>query len=322
MDLGAFGTLGRALHFVFRVTSANYVEIDHEVLRLTHLEKTLYPVCGFTKSDLLNYYRKMGPTILPHLRDRPVTLKRFPSGVDGESFYEKRCPTHRPGWVRTGDFQDVNYCLINDLPSLIWIANLATIELHTTLARIRKMQCPNAIVFDLDPGEGTGLKECAQIAVLLAGFLGQWKLQAFPKTSGSKGLHLYVPLNGSLTYEYATKFARFSAESLALRLPDQVTAVMSKKVRSGKVFIDWSQNMDFKSTICVYSLRAGNHPTISTPLLWPEVHAASKKQTAAVRLQGLSPQDLFRRLMKQGDIFKPVLELRQDLPSVWVRNVK
>ena len=304
------------------MTPASYAEIEHKVLKLTNLEKVLYPASGFTKAEVISYYRKIGPTILPHLHDRPVTLRRFPAGVEGESFYEKRCPAHHPGWIRTGEFQGVGFCLINDLRTLIWVANLATIELHTTLAKIQRMECPDGVVFDLDPGEGTGFQECAQIALQLAQTLKKWNLTSYPKTSGGKGLHIYVPLHGPLTYEVTKGFARSCAELLSHRFPDQVTSVMSKKVRQGKIFIDWSQNIDFKSTVCAYSLRAGSHPTVSTPITWTEVRAASVRSSVATELIQLTPKNILRRLQKTGDLFKPVLELRQGVPAAWSQNLR
>ena len=296
--------------------SDRYVEIEDEVLRLTNLNKILYPSCRFTKGDVLNYYRKIAPILLPHLKNRAVTLKRFPSGIYGESFYQKHCPSHRPGWMKTGRFHEVSYCLINDVRTLIWVANLASIELHTVLARIQNPNFPSVIAFDLDPGPEIGFQECAQTALILRELLEKWKLVSFPKTSGGKGLHLYVPLNGTSPFPRCTAFARHCAELLSRTLPSEVTAVMSKKQRQGKIFIDWSQNVPSKSTICAYSLRAVEGPTLSTPITWNEVFAASKKSTAATELLGLSPADIFRRVDRHGDLFQHVLNLRQELPGI------
>ena len=229
--------------------SANYVEIEHELLKLTNLNKTLYPSSHFTKGDVLKYYSKIAPIILPHLKDRAVTLKRFPAGINGEGFYQKHCPSHRPQWIKSGEFHRVSYCLINDRRTLVWVANLATIELHTVLSLIQNSETPTTLAFDLDPGPGTGFQDCARVALLLRSLLDRWKLESFPKTSGGKGLHIYVPLNGSHDFDLSTRFAHHCAESLSRKYPDQVTATMAKKLRLGKILIDWSQNVDYKSTI-------------------------------------------------------------------------
>jgi bifunctional non-homologous end joining protein LigD len=291
-----------------RVKEDVYISLDGEILKLTRPDKILFPEAGFRKRDVIAYYRAVAPAILPHLRDRPLTLKRYPSGVGGDYFHEKNCPSHRPRWVRTGVFEGISYCLINDLKTLVWVANLASIELHTTLARIENMRRPSWIAFDLDPGEGTGIRECGEVALLLRDFLAKQGLAVFAKTSGQKGLHVYLPLNVGATYEQATGFARFCAEVLEFRHPDLVTSKMNKKLRNGKILVDWSQNVDFKSTVCVYSLRATQLPGVSTPLKWSEVRAAEK-------LHAFDPDEAIWRIKRWGDLFGPVLELRQALPE-------
>jgi bifunctional non-homologous end joining protein LigD len=292
-----------------------YIRLEGEILRLSNLDKALYPAARFSKGDVIDYYRRIAPVVLPHLRDRPFTLRRFPSGVGGQGFYEKQCPSHRPRWLRTGEFGGARYCLINDAKSLIWAANLAALELHVTLARIRDMSRPTALVFDLDPGPGAGLAQCAEVALLLRALLEPRGLVAFPKTSGSKGLHLYLPLNSGETWDSVTRFARAVAELLELRHPDRVTSKMARRLRSGKVFIDWSQNVDFKTTVCAWSLRATERPTVSTPLSWKEVAAAAHREDAAARLAAIDAREALSRAGRLGDSFAPVLSLRQSLPE-------
>jgi bifunctional non-homologous end joining protein LigD len=301
--------MARSLLFGPEMERANYVSIEGQILRLTHLDKVLYPNTGFTKRELIEYYRKVAPVALPYLRNRPFTLKRYPSGVEGEHFYEKSCPSHRPRWVQTAEFQKVRYCVINDLKSLIWAANLAAIELHTTLAIASAMDRPDFLAFDLDPGEGAGLAECAEVALLLRDYLADRGLESFPKTSGKKGMHVYLPLDGKTPYSEATRFARLCAENLALKHRDRITSRMPKKYRGGKVFIDWSQNVDFKSTVCPYSLRATDRPVVSTPLKWSEVRPARASELV------FGPAEVFKRLEKWGDLFAPVLRSKQSLPE-------
>lgn len=293
--------------------SLRIVQVEGRFVRLSNLEKVLYPSSGFTKRDLVRYYTQIGPTVLPHLMDRPFTFKRFPEGVNRPSFFEKHCPSHRPTWIQTGHLDEVQHCLINDLPSLIWSANLAAIELHTTLATIDDTSNPTMLVFDLDPGEGAGVRECAEIALLLRDYLSDFS--TFAKSSGSKGLHVYVPLNSSTGFGTTKAFARATAEALERSYSDRVVSKMSKSLRIGKVFIDWSQNTDFKTTTTVYSLRAGEEPTVSAPLLWKEVERAARRASDAARLNHFSPEEVLARVDKWGDLFEPVLEIQQSLPA-------
>src|SRR6185295_8518448 len=242
------------------------VEIDGRRLSLSNLDKVLYPAASFAKGHVIDYYTRVSPVLLPHLRGRPLTLKRYPNGVDGGHFYEKQCPSHAPDWVRTARIGDINFCLCEDLPTLVWLANLADLELHTSLARVDAYESPTVIAFDLDPGPPATIVECAEVALELRMIFEHLRMEAFPKTSGSKGMQVYVPLNTPTTYDVTRPFARGLAELLERRRSDLVVSEMKKSVRGGKVFVDWSQNTSFKTTVNVYSLRARPQPTVSTPL--------------------------------------------------------
>lgn len=291
--------------------------LEGKRLAVSNLEKVLYPAAGFTKGRVIDYYARISPVLLPHLRDRPLTLKRYPDGVEGDFFYEKRCPPYRPSWVQTAPLWSdrkkaaIHLCVAADLPSLIWAANLADLELHTYLARIADVECPTMIMFDLDPGAPANILQCAAVGLLLRERLEQLGFQCFAKTSGSKGLQVCVPLNTQTSYAATKSFARGLANRLAREQPARIVSRMEKALRPGKVFIDWSQNDRHKTTVCVYSLRAKEHPTVSTPVTWLEVEQALKKQDASA-LSFLSDQVL-ARVEKRGDLFKPVLELRQTL---------
>ena len=299
---------------------ATEVEVEGRTLTLTNLDKVLYPEAGFTKAHVIDYYRRVSPVLLPHLEGRALTLKRYPDGVEGPFFYEKSCPPHRPDWLTTqgvwseGRGEDIDYCVVDTLPALIWAANIADLELHTFLARaVEDTQKPTTLVYDLDPGEGTGLLECCEVALGLRDVHRDLGLESFVKTSGSKGMQLYVPLNvDGVTFEDTKPFARAMGEVLERALPDLVTTNMKKTERRGKVFIDWSQNDDHKTTVCVYSLRAKKLPTVSTPLRWKEVEDALDASDAD-SLRFL-PEDVLARVAKHGDLFAPVLELEQSLP--------
>jgi bifunctional non-homologous end joining protein LigD len=267
---------------------------------------------------VIDYYTRVAPYVLPHLRDRPLTLKRYPDGVEGKFFYEKQCPSHRPPWVRTevvkASGKVIDFCVANDLPTLVWLANLADLELHTSLSQVEDLQRPTMVVFDLDPGEPAGIVECADVALRVHGLLERLGLQSFVKTSGSKGLHFYIPLNTPVTYEGTKPFARALARLMEKQYPDEVTSVMKKEVRKGKVFIDWSQNDDFKTTVCVYSLRARERPTVSTPVAWDEVEAACSARDPK-RLT-FESNDALARVERDGDLFEPLLTLEQTLPEL------
>ncbi|HXF09905.1 MAG TPA: non-homologous end-joining DNA ligase [Desulfuromonadaceae bacterium] len=292
--------------------------LDGKVLSLSNLDKVLYPKAGFTKGQVIDYYIRIAPVLLPHLKDRALTLKRYPNGVEGGFFYEKKCPVHRPKWVKTAPVwsdtnnAEIHYCLANDLPTLVWAANLADLELHTSLAKRDKLEQPTVMVFDLDPGPGTDILDCAEIGLWLRNFFEELKLKSFAKTSGSKGLQVYVPLNTKVTFDDTKNFSREVAMNFAARHPDRIVAQMAKALRKNKVFIDWSQNDHHKTTVCVYSLRAKDHPTVSTPVKWDEVEAAVKKKTKL----SFEADDVVARVKKYGDLFEPVLELKQKLPKI------
>ena len=290
-------------------------------LALSNLDKVMYPKTGFTKGQVIDYYARVAKVLLPHLKDRPLTLKRYPNGVDAEFFYEKRCPSFRPTWVKTAAIwserrqERIDFCLANDLPSLIWAANLADLELHTSLARYRNPACPTVMVFDLDPGPGADVISCGETALWLRKFLADHELDCFPKTSGSKGLQVYVPLNSPVSFEQTKSFARHAAETLTAQHPEQVLYRMEKRLRKDKVFVDWSQNDDHKTTVCVYSLRAREQPTVSTPIKWAELENAVKRRDSS-SLSFVS-DEVLSRIEKAGDLFEPVLTLKQKLPRTW-----
>jgi bifunctional non-homologous end joining protein LigD len=270
---------------------------------------------------VVDYYIRIAPVLLPHLQDRPLTMKRYPNGVEGEFFYEKNCPSHRPKWVKTakvwseGNKRMMNYCLANDLPTLVWAANLADLELHTSLARKRNVARPTMMVFDLDPGAPADIVKCCQVGLWLRELLSKMKLKSFAKTSGSKGLQVYVPLNTPVTFDQTKDLSRALAQLLEREHADLVTSNMSRALRKGKVFVDWSQNDEHKTTICVYSLRAKEEPTVSTPVTWDEVANCLKKKKA--ELLTFRPDKTLARVEKMGDLFEPVENLRQKLPKKW-----
>jgi len=295
------------------------VEVGGRQLKLSNFDKVLYPEAGYTKGQVIDYYTRIAPVLLPHLQRRALTLKRYPNGVDGQFFYEKNCPKHRPPWVDTlsvwsaRNKADVNYCLIDELAGLVWVANLASLELHTSLSRAADIQQPTMLVFDLDPGPPATVVECGRVAFWLREVLEDLGLQAFPKTSGSKGLQIYVPLNTPVTYDEAKPFAHALAKLLEQQHPQDVLSVMTKELRTGKVFIDWSQNDDSKTTVCVYSLRARPRPTVSTPVSWDEV----ERVVATGNPDDLvfEADALLERVEAHGDLFALLNELEQSLPA-------
>ncbi|HYG96498.1 MAG TPA: DNA ligase D [Solirubrobacterales bacterium] len=295
------------------------VTVEGRELELSNLDKVLYPQAGFTKGELIDWYARIGEVLLPHLRGRPLTLKRYPNGVEGKHFYEKRCPKHRPDWVTTASVYserhegEIDYCVVEDLPTLVWLANLADVELHTSLSRAEAMERPTAMVFDLDPGAPADVVDCAQVAVWLHGMFEQLGLSCYPKTSGSKGMQLYVPLNSDATYEQTKPFAKAVAETLERKFPDRVVSQMSKAKRPGKVLIDWSQNDVHKTTVCVYSLRAKERPTVSTPLEWDEVAAALEAGEAEAL--SFDHAAVLERVATKGDLFASLLSEEQELPG-------
>jgi bifunctional non-homologous end joining protein LigD len=295
-------------------------KIDGRELKLTHLEKVLYPEVGFTKGQVIDYYIRAAPVLLPHLKDRPLTLKRYPNGVDGEFFYEKRAPKYRPDWLQTAEVPSahdptghINYCLANDLSSLVWAANLADLELHPFLAKKQNVECPTQIVFDLDPGAPADATDCAEIALWIRAALEKLELKCFIKSSGSKGLQIHIPLNTPTSYEITKPFARAFAVAMQEAHPDRVVYDMKKTLRPGKVLIDWSQNDSSKTTILVYSLRAKPQPWVATPLTWEEVATCFKKDDPQAVL--FDSEKALKRIDKMGDLFAELLTLKQKLPK-------
>ena len=295
--------------------------VEDRKIQVSNLDKVLYPKVGFTKGHVIDYYIRIAPVLLPHLKDRPLTMKRYPDGVDGEFFYEKNCPSHRPKWVKTAKVWSesnnrmMNYCLAQDLPTLVWAANLADLELHTSLSHKNNIERPTMIVFDLDPGAPADIVQCCQVGLWLRDLLGKMKLKSFAKTSGSKGLQVYVPLNAAITYDQTKDLSRALAQHLEGEHADLVTSNMSKAVRKGKVFVDWSQNDEHKTTICVYSLRAREEPTVSTPVMWDEVATCLKKKKA--NLLKFRSEQVLNRVEKMGDLFEPIEKLKQKLLKKW-----
>jgi bifunctional non-homologous end joining protein LigD len=294
------------------------VEIEGRRLKLSNLNKVLYPKTGFTKGDLIDYYARIGPTVLPHLRDRPLTLKRYPDGVEAEYFYEKQCPSHRPDWVETAAIysrrneRPIDYCLANDLPTLVWLANLADIELHTSLSPADAIDRPTMMVFDLDPGAPADIVQCCQVGVWLRDLFDQLGLETVPKTSGSKGLQVYVPLNVEVGYHDTKPFSKAVAELLQKQHGDLVVSRQTKELRPGKVLVDWSQNDQHKTTVNVYSVRAKERPTVSTPVTWDEVQACLDSADAGMLV--FDTDQVLHRVDDQGDLFAPVLAVQQELP--------
>ncbi len=290
------------------------VEVEGRQLSLSNLDKVMYPMVGFTKGQVIDYYMRIAPVLLPHLRDRPLTLKRYPNGVGGAYFYEKQCPEHRPEWVATAEIRmeskDINFCLCNDLPTLVWAANLADLELHPSLSKANRIERPTTMAFDLDPGEPATIKECCEVALLLREVLDQLGLGSFPKTSGSKGMQLYVPLNTDVTYADARPLAQALARHLEAQHPKLVVSVQKKELRRGKVLIDWSQNHEKKTTVSVYSLRARERPTVSTPLAWEEVEGEDADQLT------FEADEVLERVERHGDLFAPVVDCEQALPEL------
>jgi len=296
------------------------IEVEGRKLKLSNLDKVLYPKTGFTKAQLIDYYVRIAPVLLPHLEGRPLTLKRYPEGVDGMFFYEKNCPKHRPEWVQTAQVWSegrnayMQYCLAQDVPTLVWTSNLADIELHTSLSRAKKIEEPTMMVFDLDPGPPADIVLCCQVGLWLKEIFDGLNLQTFPKTSGSKGLQIYVPLNTPVTYNETKGFSHALARLLEDSHRDLVVSDMKKSLRTGKIFVDWSQNDVHKTTVNVYSLRAKERPTVSAPVSWEEVEKSLAKKDP--NLLVFDSAQALERVEKLGDLFAPVLTLEQHLPDV------
>jgi bifunctional non-homologous end joining protein LigD len=303
------------------VASSQVVEVDGRELKLTNLDKVLYPQAGFSKGEMVDYYAKVADAMVPHLSGRAVTLRRFPEGVEDldSAFFEKRCPKHRPKWVKTtrveADAGKIDFCVCDGRPTLVWMAQLAAIELHPSLSIGRAPTRPTVLVFDLDPGPPADVVDCCRVALRLRELFDHFGVQSFPKTSGSKGLQVYVPLNSKkVKYETTKPFAKAIAQLLEKQTPDLVLSKMKKVEREGKVFVDWSQNHRSKTTIAVYSLRARERPTVSTPVGWDEVEAAAGSGDGGSLV--FEADAVLNRIEKHGDLFAPVLELQQELPEL------
>jgi bifunctional non-homologous end joining protein LigD len=280
----------------------------------------LWPEVGFTKGEMLDYYARIADVILPHIRGRPMTLKRYPNGVAEKYFYEKRCPKHRPDWVETAPIWsgrnegEIDYCVCDDRATLIWMAQLASLELHPSLSHAKEIERPTVLAFDLDPGAPATIMECCTVALRLRDLFGDLGLESVPKTSGSKGLQVYVPLNTKITYDQTKPFAHAVAQLLERQDPELVVSRMAKNLRKGKVLVDWSQNDEHKTTVSVYSLRAKERPTVSTPVEWKEVERALEREDPD--LLSFEAGDVLGRVKRRGDLFAPVAELKQRLPDL------
>jgi len=290
--------------------NAVVAEVAGRQVKLSNLDKVLYPEVGFAKRDVIDYFARIAPAVLPHLEGRALTLKRYPNGVDAAFFYEKNAPKHRPDWVTTARVGSIDYVVVDDEPTLVWLANLADLELHTSLALAHEPERPTLVAFDLDPGPPATVVECARVALLLEGMFQGLGLQSFAKTSGSKGMQVYLPLNSEATFAQTKSFAKAVAELLAREEPELVVARQTKSARAGKVLVDWGQNDINKTTVSVYSLRALARPTVSTPVTWEEVRATQAPEDLT-----FEAADVLRRADEQGDLFAPVLTLVQRLPG-------
>lgn len=295
------------------------VEVAGRELEISNLDKVLYPAVGFTKGEVIDYYTRIAPVLLPHLRDRPLTRIRYPNGVEEKSFFEKNAPAATPRWVRTerlpapGSSKGrdmLDYVVADDLPTLVWLANLAALELHTPQWKVDsrgRVQAPDLMVVDLDPGAPAALPECFQVALLLRERLAADGIDSYPKTSGKKGMQLCCPIAGRQSADEVSAYARRIAEELERAEPDRITSKMAKRLRPGKVFIDWSQNNAAKTTVSPYSLRAQPKPTVSTPLTWAEVEAGEARQFTAA--------EVLDRVDEYGDLLAPLLKAGPKLPA-------
>jgi bifunctional non-homologous end joining protein LigD len=296
------------------------VTVGNRRLKVTNLDKVLYPKTKTTKAEVIDYYARVADVILPHLKGRPLTLKRYPDGVDRFNFFEKNCPKHRPEWVKTTPIYvdrragEIDFCLCENRATLIWMAQLAALELHPSLSKSTRMEQPTVLAFDLDPGPPAGLVECCKVALRVRELFGAFGLEGFPKVSGGKGLQVYFPLNTKVTYEQTSPFAKAVAQLLEQQTPKEVVSKMAKVDRRGKVFVDWSQNHQKKTTISVYSLRARERPTASIPIHWREVERTAKGgDTEKIRFE---IPGAIKRIEKEGDLFEPVLKLKQKLHAL------
>jgi bifunctional non-homologous end joining protein LigD len=289
------------------------VEIAGRVLSVSNLDKVLWPKTGFTKGQMIDYYARVGEVMVPHLAARPITLRRWPDGVEGQTFFQKNAPSHRPDWIDTVELGGVQYLRIDEPAALVWAANLAAIEIHPGLAQAGRLDRPAAAVFDLDPGPPADILTCATVAFLLRDCFGRLGLQAWPKTSGNKGLQLYLPLDGNADFDETKRFALALAQVLEAEHGDLVVSAMDPALRRKKVMIDWSQNTPSKTTVGVYSIRALETPSVSTPVTWDELQEALDRKDAG--MLRFSPEAVLERIEKAGDLQRPVLEVSQNLPA-------
>ena len=291
------------------------VEVGDRTLKLSNLEKVIYPEVGFTKAQVVDYFVRIAPIMLDHIGDRGITMRRFPDGPDGTTFFSKRCPDWKPDWMDAvlgpGESSGpIEYCKFSEVAALAWAANLAALEIHSPMARSHDIESPTMVVYDLDPGPNTSIVECAQIALVLVDVLDLVGLKGWPKTSGGKGMQIYVPLNTPHTHQHASGFARATGQLIERDMPDRVTTTMAKSARPGKIFIDWSQNSRHKTTIAPYSLRARPEPTVSTPVTWDEVSDCADGEPLS-----FTAPDVLERVAALGDLFAPTVSVEQELPG-------
>jgi len=298
-------------------TESGELDVGGRRLAIRNLDRVIFPRTGTTKGELLDYYVKVADAILPHLEERQLHMHRYPEGVEGPRFWQKGCPDFRPDWMPLAPVwsrdkgETIDYCVVNELAALLWAVNIGSIELHTALHRRDDLHRPTVLAFDLDPGEGVGIAECCEVGLRLRELFARLDMRSFPKTSGSRGLQVYVPLNTDITYAVTKPLARRVAELLEAASPDAVVARMAKALRPGKVFVDWSQNTEHKSMVCAYSVRAKQRPTVSTPVMWDEVEQASRTRNADHLVFELG--DVPARIAAHGDLFADVLHLRQEI---------
>ena len=300
-------------------SAASELTVGGRRLAIRNLDRVVFPRAGTTKGEVLDYYVRIGDAMLPHLRERLLHMHRYPEGVEGPRFWQKGCPEHRPAWLPTAPVwsrdkeANIDFCVVNELASLLWAVNIGSIELHNSLHLHRELHVPTVLAFDLDPGEGVGLVHCCEVALRLRDLFAGFGLRSLPKTSGSKGLQVYVPLNSGVTYSKTKPATRAIAELLEAQTPDAVVSRMAKHLRPGKVLVDWSQNTEHKSMVCVYSVRAKERPTVSTPLRWNEVERAVDRGDGASLVFEMG--GVLERVAEHGDLFEPVLTTRQELPA-------
>ena len=302
------------------VVNDGAIELGGRRLAIRHLDRVVFPRAGVTKADLLDYYVRVGDVMLPHLRERLLHMHRYPEGVEGPRFWQKGCPEHRPDWMpiapvwSEAKHATIDYCVVNELAALLWAVNLGSIELHASLHARDAMTRPTVLAFDLAPGEGVDVLACADVALRLRALMDSVGLRVFVKTSGSKGLQVYVPLNSDATYAQTKPLAKAIAQTLEAQTPDRVVSRMAKAHRHGRVLVDWGQNTEHKSMVCVYSVRAKERPTVSTPLAWEEVEAAVEGGDPAALVFEMA--DVLERVGRDGDRFADVLTVRQDLAGL------